>query len=309
MQATRAKRASGQPNLLSMKKPLACSALVSLLLFACSARTVPQIGGKINIVASFYPLYEIAKTVGGDLVRVTNLVPAGAEPHDYEPTPQDIIALNEAQLVLYNGAGLEPWAGKIIPELEKSGIQILKLTESESAGATDPHIWLDPQKYAAEVTAVAQKIVSLDPSHASTYEENASRFVKEINDLGALYKNVLQNCTYRSFVTNHAAFGYFSKKYNLTVIPIAGISPDAEPSPKGLAKLTEIIKKVGIKYILVETLVSPKIAEVLASETGAKTLVFNPLEGLTDDEIAQGKNYISVMKENLNNLRTALKCK
>lgn len=292
-----------------MKKPLACSAFVSLLLFACSARTVPQVGGKLNIVASFYPLYEIAKTVGGDLVRVTNLVPAGAEPHDYEPTPQEIIALNQAQLVIYNGAGLEPWADKIIPELEKSRIQTLKLSEPESAGATDPHFWLDPGKYEGKVTVVLQKLAGLDPSHAQTYQQNASRFVKEIKDLDALYKNGLQDCAYRSFVTNHAAFSYLSKKYNLTMIPIAGISPDAEPSPKGLAKLTEIIKKVGIKYIFVETLVSPKIAEVLARETGAKTLVLNPIEGLTDNDIAQGKNYISVMKENLNNLRIALKCK
>lgn len=283
--------------------------LVFVFLTGCTTPANQTPAGTIRVVASFYPLYEIAKRVGGDMVQVTNLVPAGAEPHDYEPTPHDIVALHQADLVLYNGAGLEPWSDKIIPELERAGIETINESKNFTTMGVDPHFWLDPINYEAEVDAVVQKLETILPADKAAYEANAAEFKKEIKDLDALYRNGLQKCTYRSFVTNHAAFAYLATRYDLTMIPIAGLSPDAEPSAQELATVADTMKKLKLKYILVETLVSPKIAEVLAHEVGATTLVMSPLEGLTDEEIAQGKKYSSVMKENLKNLRTALECR
>ncbi|MEK7524709.1 MAG: zinc ABC transporter substrate-binding protein [Patescibacteria group bacterium] len=301
-----------------MKKSIFPSLIFILMLAGCGAQTASE-SQKINIVASFYPWYEIAVRVGGDLVKVTNLTPAGAEPHDYEPTPQDIIALKKARLVIFNGAGLEPWAEKLIPQLEKDGAttfnasqnfgDLLHSTDSqENYSGLDPHLWLDPLSYKDAVQMVTQKLASLDPAQKGVYEKNAQKYMQEIDGVHADFERGLKVCKFRSFVTNHAAFAYLARRYNLTMVPIAGLSPDAEPSPRELANLATDVKKLGVKYILVETLVSPKVAEVLAKEVGAQTLELNPLEGLTPEQISDGKNYISVMKENLEHLKTALEC-
>lgn len=277
----------------------------------------------LKIVTSFYPIYEIVHKVGGNNVTLTNLVPAGVEPHDYEPAPQDIISLNKADLVIYNGAGLESWSDKIIPDLQKSGVEIMNLSDlflndvikndpkkpdEEEYLPYDPHFWMDPVNYQKEVQVVSQKLSELDPVHKAEYEQNAQNFLKQLQDLDIAYQNGLKNCKQNNFVTNHAAFAYLSNRYNLTMIPISGLSPDSEPSLKTMADLAGVIKQKNIQYILTESLVSPKIAETLANETGAKTLVLNPLEGLTNEEISQGKNYISVMQDNLKNLQAALEC-
>jgi len=299
-----------------MKKILAVMTISASLMLAGCASEPKNISdeGKIRVVTSFYPLYEIAKQVGGDLVTVTNLVPAGGEPHDYEPSPHDIIALHEAKLVIINGGGLEIWTDKIIPDLEKSGVQVLnesssfQLLDGGEESPTDPHIWLDPIQYLAEVNAVAEKLSIIDPTHRSNFEDHAKTFAQHLTTLDQQYIDGLKSCKFQSFVTNHAAFAYLAKRYHLEMIAIAGLSPDAEPSAKTMAELTNTIRKLSIKTILVETLVSSKIAEVLAQEVGATTLVMNPLEGLTNEDIGAGKSYITVMKENLENLRTALEC-
>lgn len=319
---------------MQKKFTFSVAGLIILILLIAGCSNVPAEDGlnstnqQVKIVASFYPLYEIAKKVGGEYVTVKNLVPAGAEPHDYEPTPQDLMALNEAQLVIFNGAGIEPWTNNVLPGLMQKGISIINESESfrlirgeymneeaeaepdsqNEAAPLDPHIWLDPAQYANEAIVVAEKLAGIDPSHKDIFKQNAANFGKELADLDQLYKDGLKSCKFRSFITAHAAFGYLAKRYNLEMIPISGLSPDSEPSPKVLGDLANLIKSKGIKYVLTETLVSPKTAETLANEVGAKTLILNPLEGLSDQEIAQGKDYIAVMKDNLQTLRTALEC-
>ncbi len=262
---------------------------------------------KINVITSFYPLYEIVKKIGGEKVTIRNIVPAGAEPHEYEPTPKDIVALNEADLVVVNGLGLEPWAKKALTELPGE-VKILNLSEALNA-SSDPHIWLDPVNFSKEVQFVAQKLSEIEPAEAPVFQENAQKFTKELQELDQAFKGGLNACGTNDFVTNHAAFGYLAKRYNLNMIAISGLSPEAEPSPKEMAELSETIRQKKIKFILTESLVSPKIADTLANETGAQTLILNPLEGLTDEEIAQGKNYVTVMRDNLKNLQTAMECK
>jgi len=245
------------------------------------------------------------------MVSVKNIIPGGTEPHDYEPTAQDIVDMREADIVMYNGLGLEPWKDKIIPDLMKNGVTTMQMADvlKNTVTANDPHFWLDPINYKNETEEISKKIIELDPAHADAYKINTTNFTKQLDALNASYEKGLTSCKFDTFITNHAAFAYIAKRYHLNMIPIAGLSPDIEPSPKTMADITNIIRQRNIRYVLTETLVSPKIANTLAESSGAKTLTMNPLEGLTNQEIAEGKNYVAIMEDNLSHLQTALECK
>jgi zinc transport system substrate-binding protein len=287
-----------------------------------SSGSSAQSAKKIEVVTSFYPLYELASTIGGDKIEVSNLVPPGSEPHDYEPSPQDIIRLNNAQLVVLNGAGFESWSGNVVPDLQSKGVTVVELSKSigellqgtpeseatSQGSATDPHFWLDPVLYQQEARFMGQTLGQIDPSNKDYYAVNAENFANKLQKVADNYQTGLSACPLHSIVTSHAAFGYLAKRYGLTVAAISGLSPDSEPSPRKIAELTDLVKQSGIKYIFTETLLSPKIADTLASEANVQTLVFNPLEGLTKAEMAAGEDYISVMERNLQQLRLALGC-
>ena len=280
----------------------------------------------LQVVTSFYPLYELVQKIGGDKVDVKMLVPAGIEPHDYEPVPQQIADLYKADIVILNGAGIEPWGEKISPDLEKNGVRILTLAdnidllegthEEEHAdeehhedSLRDPHFWLDPLTYLEEGRLITKRLSELAPSNASYYQENLERLESHLQKLHMEYEDDLASCDSRTIVTSHAAFAYLAKRYNLAMMPISGFSPEEEPSAHRLAELAKMVKEKNIQYVFTETLVSPKIAQTLADETQIQTLVLNPLEGLTDEEMKADKNYIAIMEENLGNLKTGLGCK
>lgn len=278
-----------------------------------------EAGKKISVVATFYPLQDFAQSVGGDAVTVRSIVPAGTEPHDYEPTPQDIVSIYQAGVFLLNGAGIDAWAEKIRPELEKRGVTVVQMSEvvsplsigAEADGETDafdPHFWLDPVSAQKEVEALRDAFILRDSSRADAYAENAKRYIALLADLDREYREGLRQCELHTIVTSHQAFAYLAKRYGFETISISGVSPEAEASPRALAELAGTVRRLGLRYIFFETLVSPKVAETLAEEVGAQTLVFNPLEGLTDEERQAGKDYLSIMRENLNNLQTALQC-
>lgn len=275
-----------------------------------STQTEIQAGQKVKVITSFYPLYEIARRVGGEYVDVQNLVPPGAEPHDYEPTPKDISRILESHILFVNGGGLEPWFEKISSEFQGRSVRIIDASKlSGDVIPGDPHYWLDPIYYVKEVDRFEQTLSEVDPSHRDFYSANALKFTGELTSLSDDFQNGLRNCSFHEFVTNHAAFGYLARRYDIKMIPITGLSPEAEPSPKTLAALTDLLRGKNIRYILVETLVSPKIAETLAREVGAKTLVLNPLEGLLGEDIALGQNYVTVMRQNLHTLQIAMDCR
>lgn len=273
-------------------------------------------GKKLSVVATFYPLEDFARAVGGDLVSVTTIVPAGAEPHEYEPTPQDILRAYQADVFLLNGAGLDPWAEKIRPELESRGIAVVQLSEKiallpgvpEEESPYDPHFWLDPVFAQAEVGAIRDALIARDAVNGEAYAGNAERYLAALRELDTAYRDGLARCGLDTIVTSHEAFAYLAKRYGFETIAVSGISPEAEPSPRRLAEIAAEVRRQNVMYIFFETLVSPKVAETLARETGAQTLVFDPIEGLTDEDRAAGKNYLSVMRENLDNLKTALQC-
>jgi zinc transport system substrate-binding protein len=300
--------------------------LLALVLPACnSVDSVPTFSpdrAKVRIAASFYPLSEFSRAVGGDHVSVINLVPAGVEPHDWEPTTRHILRLNEARLFVYNGAGFEHWTAKTLTSLNNQnlvgvettqGFHLINLAGAEPGGnsglgVVDPHIWLDPQGAIHQVTEIRTALVQVDPANRVAYEANASAYTAKLTALDQEFREGLSQCRTKRFFTSHAAFSYLAAQYGLEQHAIMGLSPDAEPKPQDLSRIVNEAKQWGIRYIFFETLVSDKVAKTVAGEVGAKTLVLNPLEGLTTAEIQQGQNYLSVMRTNLINLKLALEC-
>jgi zinc transport system substrate-binding protein len=303
-------------------------------------------GGKLNIVTTFYPMYEFSRQVAGDHANVTALVPTGTEPHDWEPSAKDMAQIQEADVFVYNGI-VETWVedalassnndNRIVVEAS-SGIDLAEGTEAEhehegeehaqeaekhdhAAGteehaheeeghshdyALDPHVWLSPVLAQKEVKAIEAALIKADPANKADYEANANAYTAKLKELDTAYRDGLANVKNKELVTQHAAFAYLAKEYGLTQVPISGLSPEQEPSPDQMARIVQFAKEHQVKTIFFETLVDPKVAQTIASEIGAKTAVLNPLEGLTEDDIKNNRDYITVMQENLKALTTAL---
>lgn len=271
---------------------------------------------KFKVSTSFYPLYFFATEIGGDKADVSNIIPYGAEPHDYEPTAKDMAEMEKSDLIILNGGGLESWSEDIQKNInsEKTlivsaseGLATKQMTEGGET-ETDPHVWLAPKLAEGMVDNIEQGFSSADPKNKDYYKSNADSLKSKLAALDESYRHSLSNCAKKNIVTSHDAFGYLAAAYGFEQVPIAGLSPDAEPSPKQLAGIAEFAMKNGVRYIFFESLASPKLSETIASEIGAKTLVLNPLEGLSKEESARGKNYLTVMQDNLINLKTALEC-
>lgn len=286
------------------------------------ART-PRSQGTLPVVATFYPLQEFAQRVGGERLRVVTLVPPGAEPHDYEPRPQDITALHAARIVIYNGAGLEPWLEKLRPEFPaqglilnaSAGLPLARGIDEQDGGAGgeppsrfDPHVWLDPQLAARMVANITRGLQEADPQGREFYQARAASLQAQLLALHIEFASKLRICRQKEFITTHAAFGYLARSYGLMQLAISGLTPEAEPAPARLRELVHLARAHHLTVVYYETLVSPKVAETLAREVGARVLVLNPLEGLTNEERRQGQTYFSVMHENLAHLAEGLDC-
>lgn len=310
------------------KWSIALILLVAVFLMAGCGGTksaAPEGTKKIKVVATMYPVYEFVKQVGGDKVDVVMLIPPGAEPHDWEPTAKDIIQIKDAKIFAYHGIGLEPVEklltkdvlGNALPlEITKDVTKLPTSHEDEEEEhghghgedhKYDPHTWLDPVSVQQEVNTIAQALASVDEKNAEVYKKNAETYNKKLADLDEKYKKALSGMTNKEIVTSHKAFAYLANRYGFEQLGIMGISPDAEPTPDKMAKITEFCREHKVKYIFFETLTSPKLAQTLAKETGAQLLVLNPIESLTEQETKEGKDYIAIMNENLVNLEKALK--
>ena len=254
------------------------------------------------VVANFYPVAYAAQRVGGDRVHVTNLTPAGAEPHDLELTPDQIDEILDADVVFDLGQGFQPAVEKAAEERDGPTVSLLR------AGMKDPHIWLDPVRMEAIVRRVQQGLTKVDPKGRAVYARNAQRFLAELDALDTRYAEGLAHCARHVIVTGHEAFGYLAQRYGLRQEGVAGLSPDAEPDAQRLGQLADLVKKLGVTVVFTEALVSPRIADTLAREAGVKTETLNPLEGLTDQELAKGATYVTVMDQNLVKLHRVLGC-
>jgi zinc transport system substrate-binding protein len=265
---------------------------------ACGGSGGSGSGGKESVDASFYPLAYAAQQLGGARVDVTNLTPPGSEPHDLEVSPKDVAAIREADLVLLLGRGFQPQ----LEDAAGTGGNVLRLLDTPGLGLRadkDPHVWLDPLRYAKIVARIGEALGT---------PAAADRLVGRLTALDGEYRRGLAHCRRHEIVTSHEAFGYLAERYGLEQVAITGLSPEAEPEPGKLQDVVELVRMRGVTTIYFETLVSPRIADTVARETGAKTAVLDPIEGLTEDEVARGEDYFSLMRTNLHTLREGLGC-
>jgi zinc transport system substrate-binding protein len=274
--------------------------------------------GEVTVLASFYPLAEAAERVGGDAVSVENLTPAGSEPHELELTPTQVEAIGGADVVVVMGRGFQPGVEAVAEEREGATVEVLSALEvgegrvadedHEDEGGLDPHVWLDPTKMAQIVDAVASALTRADPDRAEDFQANAEAYRRQLSELDAAYEASLGSCDRDLLVVAHDAFGWLAERYGLQQEPIAGLSPEQEPDPQRLAELVAVVEREGVTTVFTETLVAPAVAETLAREAGVDTAVLDPLEGLTEERLADGETYLSVMEANLAKLEDALGC-
>ncbi|MFJ1645593.1 metal ABC transporter substrate-binding protein [Streptomyces sp. NPDC088258] len=304
-------------------------------LSACSSSdAATKSGGKLAVTASFYPMQFLAEEIGGDHVSVTTLTKPGVEPHDLELKPRQTAQLGEADVILYL-KGIQPAVDKAIAQsgvrntvdattlttMEKHGTETGHThdhgddhaedeahgDEEASTDGNDPHIWLDPVKYAEVAKGVGAALEKADPDHAAAYKKNTAALVTTLDGLNTDFEQGLADTSTKTFITTHAAFGYLAERYGLEQEAIAGIDPEAEPSPARVKELETIAKRDKVGTVFFETLASDKTAKTLAGDSGLKTDVLDPLEGITDK--SKGADYVEVMRSNLTALQKALGAK
>lgn len=295
---------------------------LTVLLTACGKEEATE-KERIKVVTSNYPMYDFTKRIAGDTLDVVNLVPPGIEPHDWEPNVQDIAQLEEAKAFIYNGAGMEIWVDKVLNSLKNkellaleasSGVDLLEAEEHDHDhkhdhehlhGEWDPHVWLSLRAAQVELGNIKNLLVELNPTQKEVYEKNYQKAIKEFQDLDAEYKEKLAPFAGKKIVVSHEAFAYLCRDYKLKQLGIEGVFADSEPSPAKMKEIIDFVRKHQVKVIFFESLASPKVAEAVANEAGVTTAMLNPLEGLTEKEIAEGKDYVSLMRENLEALEGA----
>lgn len=278
-------------------------AVVSLLAGACGSSDSGGSGeggsDRIRVVASFHPLAELARRVGGDAVTVTDLTPPGTEPHDLELSPRQLDQLADADVVLHAGPAFQPAVARAVDRVDGDVVDVLAAVDPQGDGEdgdkADPHFWLDPRRMGAAAEVVAEAIGA---------DSGLSALQRELGTLDAEIEAGLARCRSRILVTAHDAFGAFAARYGLEAQPITGLAPEAEPDPKHLDRLATLVRDRGVETVFTEELVSPKVAEALAREAGVGTAVLDTLEGPG----AKGSTYESRMRANLAALRTGLGC-
>ena len=290
--------------------------------------------GKVKVVASIYPVYDFVQKVGGDQVAVLMLVPSGTEPHTWEPSSRDMLVLEEADMFVYNGAGMEAWAEDITQSVQNKDlmiveasceVELLKIDHDEEHeehdhkdehedhdeeghhhhGEFDPHVWLSPENAKIEMRTIMEALKKTDPEHAEIYEKNFQVASQECDKLDAEYRAALSPYEGKHIVVAHEAYGYLCHAYGLEQIGIEGVSADQEPDAARMREIIDMAKEYDIKCFFFEELVDPKVAKTIADEAGCQTAALSPLDGLTKEDIDSGREYFSVMRDNLNSILKA----
>jgi zinc transport system substrate-binding protein len=273
---------------------------------------------KISVVASFFPIYEFVKAVGGNRIDASTLIPIGAEPHNFDPTIQEIQKANSANLLVYNGASMEePWIHNLTPQNEvdtSKGIKLLaNPSDPDIKGPNDPHIWLDPILAIQQVQNIRDGLDTVDSKNTAYYNQNAQNFIGQLNKLDMAFKGNLtrSNCAKRDFIPFHLAFGYFAPQYGLTQHPIReGLTPSGEVLPQKLVEVVNLAKNLGLKVIYNEDLIDPRSAQTIAEQIpGTKVMVLSPVERINATEQNAGIGYIDKMYQDLSALKVGLQCK
>lgn len=318
-----------------MKKRLAILVLLSLALLYCSAcqkKGGGKTGGrKLQVITTLFPMYDFARTIAGDKAEVLMLLPPGVEPHGFEPKPEDILKVNRADLFIYTNRYMEPWAADLLKGAGNSevlvvdagsGVKFLPATggnahagngEAEEAhhhGGMDPHIWLDLGNAQIMVDNIAGALARKDPANRDYYLGRAAAYKAQLAALDKRFQVELAGCATRRFISGgHYAFGYLAARYGLAYVAASAISADAEPTPKKLAELVKLVKDNHLQYVFYEELLAPTVADTIARETGVRLLKLNGIHNVSKDELARGVTFLSLMEQNLANLKVGLQCR
>jgi zinc transport system substrate-binding protein len=283
------------------------------------------------VVTTLFPLYDFARNVGGDKADVSLLLPPGVEPHSFEPKPADLLRIHRADIFVYTGDFMEPWAAVLVKGAGKDGPLIVdssrgvalqapaqgaaegRMDTGAHAGAAhtaDPHIWLDFGNAQVMVDNILAAFVEKDPANRAFYEKNARGYKARLAGLDEEFKKGLASCATYLFVHGgHSAFSYLARRYGLTYVSVYGVTPNAEPSPRRLAWIVGEMRRSGVRYVFYEELIQPRMAETLAREAGAELLPLNGGHNVTRDQVEKGVTFIAIMENDLKNLRAGLQCR
>lgn len=302
---------------------LCCIVLVciSILLTSCQVKNGKGIETKeLKVVTSLFPLYDFAKNVGGQKVDVILLLPPGTEPHGFEPRPGDITKIHKADIFVYTGRHMEPWVEDILNGINRKNLMVIDTSKDiqlaegymnhDSKHGFDPHVWLDLSNAQKMVDTIRDGFITKDPAHKDYYSQNAEGYKTRLHELDKRFKDSFVTCKKDVFIHGgHFAFGYFAKRYNLKYLSAyKGFSPDAEPTPRNLIELSKKLKQNNVEYIYYEELIMPRVAETIARETGAKLLMLHAAHNVTRDDMNKGVTFLSIMEQNLRNLKIGLQC-
>ncbi len=277
--------------------------------------------GKLAVVTTLFPLYDFAREIGGDKAEIKLLLPPGVEAHSFDPRPSDIAAINRSDVFVYTGKFMEPWAADLSASLPPS-VRIVDASagitlqpsefndEDEPAGASDPHVWLDFSNDKIIIAGILAAMSERDPDNSGYYRANARSYEEKLDRLDSDFRAGLDDCESRELIYGgHYALGYLARRYGLSYSAAQGVSPDAEPTAQDLVSLIDQIRRDRIEYIFYEELTSPKIAQTVASETGAKMLPMNAAHNISREELEKGTSFIAIMEEDLANLKIGLRCR
>ncbi len=316
-----------------MKKaylPILAITILAFFFFPSCQRNEKMTAGqkKLKVVATLFPLYDFARQVGREKIEVNLLLPPGVEAHAFEPRPADIKRIQDSDIFLFTNKLMEPWVGGLLKGIDtrsltivdtSKGITLLQRSSkhgdeerahADESGNADPHIWLDLSNAMRMVDMIASQFIVKDPRDKDFYAKNADEYKKKLEELDKKYKNTLSYCRNRVIVhAGHFAFGYLTKRYGITYVSAyKGFSPDAEPTPRRLVEITKNVRKYGVNYIYYEELAAPRVAEVIANETGCGLLLLHGAHNVTREEMESGVTFISLMEKNLENLKAGLQC-
>ncbi|SHE40124.1 zinc transport system substrate-binding protein [Caldanaerobius fijiensis DSM 17918] len=291
-----------------MKKVVLVLLLVAVLMLSAACnKNAENVSGKKIVYTTIYPLYDFTQKIAGNKLSVKNIIPPGVEPHEWEPTTKNVAEMSNASLVLYIGLDLDSWAVKAQNGSQTKFINVSKgVPLIKEGNAINPHIWLSPSRAIIIARNIKDALISIDNKNKAYYEKNYENIKNQLQKLNKDYSEELKNTSKKSFIVYHSAFDYLAQDYGLKQISLTGLSDEQEPSPSRVAYVMDYIKKNKIKYIFTEPLTSPKAIKTIAADTHVQVLPLNTIEGLTQSEIKEGKDYFSLMRENLNNLKKAL---
>jgi len=292
--------------------------------------------GRLKVVTTLFPMYDFSRAIGGGYAEITLLLPPGMEPHSFEPRPADMAKLAEADIFIYTNPFMEPWAENVLKGLEGRrplvvnagrGVTFSRRSDGrrdnlkgsnrgdhdhghEAAAGADPHIWLDFENARMMIDNIASAFIDTDRSNGDIYRQNAEAYKRRLDVLDRQYRDALSGCRTRLLVNGgHFTFGYLADRYGLTYMAAYGVSPDAEPTARTLAHISDMVKENNLSYIFSEELMTPRTAETIARETGASILTLHGAHNISREEFAGGATFIDLMEKNLEHLVKGLDCR